>query len=133
MYSFPSSCTFAALTMASAASTAPTNPLVSTIPSASRGISLSSLLSVVDIKSDLIGSLLPPTYHRGRQEARDADLLGYKSLTPFSSASYSAEKVGVVRSSYKRRADRPGVTIRPTDTRNRASGDGSEYRRTIAT
>ena len=25
------------------------------------------------------------------------DLLGYKSLTPFSSASYSAEKVGVVR------------------------------------
>src|ERR671919_613484 len=97
MYSFPSSCTFAALTIASAASTAPTNPLVSTIPSASRGISLSSLFrSIVDIKSDesdLVGS----TYHRGRQEARDADLLRYKSLTPFSSASYSAEKVGVVR------------------------------------
>src|SRR5919206_1519236 len=93
MYSFPSSCTFAALTMASAASTAPTNPLVSTIPSASRGISLSSLLSIVDIKSDLIGSLLASTYHCGRQEARDAD----KSLTPFIRASYSAEKVGVVR------------------------------------
>src|SRR5678816_3383553 len=97
MYSFPSSCTFAALTIASAASTAPTNPLVSTIPSASMGISLSSLLSVVDIKSDLIGSLLASTYHRRRQEARDADLLRYKSLTPFSTASYSAEKMGVVR------------------------------------
>src|ERR1051325_5229793 len=57
MYSLPSSCTFAALTIASAASTAPTNPLVSTIPSASRGISLSSLLSIVEIKSDCIGSL----------------------------------------------------------------------------
>src|SRR5678816_1598773 len=96
MYSFPSSCTFAALTIASAASTAPTNPLVSTIPSASRGISLSSLLSIVENKSDCIGSLLASTYHRERQEARDADLLRYKSLTPFSSASYSAEKVGVV-------------------------------------
>src|SRR5690348_1198075 len=51
MYSLPSSCTFAALTIASAASTAPTNPLVSTIPSASKGISLSSLLSVVEIKT----------------------------------------------------------------------------------
>jgi hypothetical protein len=71
--------------------------LVSTIPSASRGISLSSLLSIVEIKSDYIGSLLASTYHRGRQEARDAYLLRDKSLTTFCSASYSAEKVGVVR------------------------------------
>src|SRR5215469_12239805 len=35
MYSLPTSTTFAAFTIASAASTAPTNPLVSIIPSAS--------------------------------------------------------------------------------------------------
>src|ERR1044071_8165403 len=38
MYSLPMRVTLAALTIASAASTAPTKPLVSTIPSASRGI-----------------------------------------------------------------------------------------------
>src|SRR6185295_15655811 len=50
MYSLPSNCTFAALTIASAASTAPTKPLVSTIPSASRGISASSLLKILEVK-----------------------------------------------------------------------------------
>src|SRR6185503_10895704 len=56
MYSFPSSVTFAALTIASAASTAPTKPLVSTIPSASKGISSILTFSVVEIKADCFGN-----------------------------------------------------------------------------
>src|SRR6266852_1757982 len=56
MYSLPNSCTFAALTIASAASTAPTKPLVSTIPSASRGISCVLTFLVVEIKVELLVS-----------------------------------------------------------------------------
>src|ERR687896_354569 len=70
MYSFPRSVTFAAFTIASAASTAPTKPLVSTIPSASKGISVSSLFLVVKIKVELL--FLASTYHRAREESRDA-------------------------------------------------------------
>src|SRR5688572_31767424 len=68
MYSFPRSVTFAAFTIASAASTAPTKPLVSTIPSASKGISVSSLFLVVEIKVELL--FLASTYHRAPEESR---------------------------------------------------------------
>jgi hypothetical protein len=60
------------LTIASAASTAPTKPLVSTIPSASKGISCILTFVVVEIKVDVRS--LAQTYHRKLEESRDAHL-----------------------------------------------------------
>jgi len=47
--------------------------LVSTIPSASKGISCILTFVVVEIKVDV--RLQPQTYHRKREESRDAPLL----------------------------------------------------------
>src|SRR6185295_1711265 len=72
IYSLPSSCTLAALTIASAASTAPTKPFVSTIPSASRGISVSPhFFKIVEVKTK---TDYASSYHRAVEESREAKL-----------------------------------------------------------
>src|SRR6185436_9468062 len=78
IYSFPRSVTFAALTIASAASTAPTKPLVSTIPSASRGISCVLTFPVVEIKVGLFLVLRKPITARAKNQEK-ADVRGQKS------------------------------------------------------
>src|SRR6478672_2652453 len=61
--------------MASAASTAPTNPLVSTIPSASRGISCVLTFLVVEIKVELLvsGANLSPRARRIKNRGQKSE------------------------------------------------------------
>jgi hypothetical protein len=54
--------------MASAASTAPTKPLVSTIPSASKGISCILTFPVVEIKVDCFGNWRKPITARAKNQ-----------------------------------------------------------------
>src|SRR4028119_347843 len=96
MYSFPKSWTLAALTIASAASTAPTKPLVSTIPSASRGMSrLLALLLIVKVKNDfsLVARTRQRSTPRGKNQGTHQRARKNLSLTRSRGASYIAPKV----------------------------------------
>src|SRR5260370_4830135 len=95
MYSFPNSWTFAAFTIASAASTAPTKPLVSTIPSASRAISVRPhFFKIVEVKKQnrirLCERLQATTLRVKNQDSHDREII---TLTTFVGGRYIATTV----------------------------------------
>src|ERR1044072_6996920 len=85
MYSLLMRVTLAALTIASAASTAPTKPLVSTIPSASRGILFCPRFSVcLNYKPGCNATVAP----RAAKFKTRANFVCPRSLTPLRDAHY---------------------------------------------
>jgi hypothetical protein len=68
--------------------------LVSTIPSASKGISVSSLFLVVEIKT-VIG-FLASTYHRAAEESRERQSFSGESLTACVTQDIFAQTVRVI-------------------------------------
>src|ERR1044071_3682316 len=85
MYSLPMRVTLAALTIASAASTAPTKPLVSTIPSASRGILFCPRFSVCMNFTPGCNATVAP---RAAKFKTRANFVCPRSLTPLRDAHY---------------------------------------------